>query len=529
MNTIRDYKRKKLVGNLGERLVVRLEKRISEILSRNGCVVRDKDFYFGVLKTGWEYRDLFETVGVKLGKEKKETGQPRFLKVSYNFSLHDSTETPLGAFELNGVVVDMVEGRVVYPGMSRPRQVSDMETIQGIIDDPHLRCSVIINPPRPSPLLTFFCIPGLKPVFVQYGSTSCIRTVSHAMATIPRFEDYVEPILDSCMELLDLEDLDYIDDFLRNTLFLVNSVMVLSIRSLNDGGKWSLFLERGMISHGRFWEVFQHGSAEEVWVNLCLESRLWKPNREIFLREKLSDYVDRLIDEWKGYGDKTGRFVPLRELRIIPEEVGVLGTWDTYVVIFEPTYHFQNYVYENLYPSLTKNAKEHGDELDDVDFLGTPPSREFGDLVDGRVEELLSEKEGVWYHWKDVAFPVAQFWVKKEDRYLECVQEYADLKRRNASGILRSEDNLYLCRRLLAYYLCSPPEHRRGFVDAVARYFAERAVLANLLHNESLPCSPEIRKLRRRYEKCRSLGARKFSIGTYISSLSWTEMVKLIS
>ncbi|MEB3185175.1 MAG: hypothetical protein VKM97_04750 [Cyanobacteriota bacterium] len=527
--TIRDYKRARLADILGERVVTRTEVRVLEILRSTGYPARCReDFYVGVLKSCWEYRDVFEKKELRLRKElpNSRAYHPFFVKVSYNFYLADPLENPLGQFDLNGMVVDMVRGRVVYPGMSRVRQLTDMEVIQGIIADPSLRCSVMINPPRHSPLLTFFCIPGLDRVFVQYGTTSCVRSLSHAVESIPNFEDFLEPIVGQCACMEESETEWDVEQFLRETLFLFNANLVMSVRCINELGEWSVFLERAMVFQGRFWENLVPGSLEEAWVDMCLETR-YPRDGKLFLEGRLSYYVDDLVKEWRGYGDETGRFVPLQDVRIVPEEVGVLGNWETYTVIFEPTYNFQKHVYETLYPSLGVIRKEHGDVLDGISFLGTPPSKKFAESIDKRTEKLLSDSYGVWYHWKDVAFPIAQFWVKDEGLYLEAIEEYAYENGRNRSGILRSESNLYFCRRLLSYYLCVPPCQRDWFEQGVAGLFAQKAILANVLHNQDLPCSSEIKNLRKKFEHCRSLGARKFAVGKFVSELSWEDVSKI--
>lgn len=527
--TIRDVKRTKLVNVIGERVVVRTETRVLEILRSAGYPLRCReDFYVGVLKTGWEYRDEFERKEYGLWKElsNSRVSYPLFVKVSYNFYLTDPLQQPLGQFDLNGMVLDMIRGFVVYPGLPRVRQLSDMGVIQEIIADPSLRCSVMVNPPQYSPLLTFFCIPGLKNVFVHYDTTSCVRSLSHAMESIPDFEVFLGPVIDQCVCMEEVESRQDIEQVLRDTLFLFNSNVVLGIRCINESGDWSVFLERAMVFQGRFWENLVPGSLEEAWMDVCLGCR-YSRNGTLLFQGDLSEYVDGLVKEWEGYGDTTGRFVPLQDVRIIPEEVDVLGNRETYSVIFEPTYGFQKYVYENLYPSLSVIRNEHGDVLDGISFLGTPPSKRFASSVDKWTEKLLSDKYGVWYHWKDVAFPIAQFWVKDEGSYLEAVQEYASEHGRNRSGILRSESNLYFCRRILSYYLCIPSSQKAWFERLVAELFARKGVLADVLHDLELPCTPEIKNLRKKFEHCRSLGARKFAVGKFVSDLSWEDVSKI--
>lgn len=487
-----------------------------------------EDFYVGVLKTGWEYRDEYETKEYRFRKEMTQDRAPHplFVKVSYNFYLTDPLENPIGKFDLNGLVIDMVRRLVVYPGMSRVRQLSDMDVVQGIIDDPCLRCSVVINPQAHSPLLTLFCISGLDGVFVQYGTTSCVRRVSHALESIPSFEDFSEPIFDACAALVDMTSVTDVESFLRNSLFLFTPDIVLSIRCFEKNGTWGIYPERMMVFQGRFWESVIPGSPEETWVDVCLEPRYGNFGEMVF-RGDLSEYLNDLVKEWEGYGDKVGRFVPLQIVRIFPEEVDVLGGWETYTVIFDPCYSFQTDVWKNLQPTLNVIRKEHGDVLDGVSFLGTPPSKRFAELVDRRVESLLSDEYGVWYHWKDVAFPIAQFWVSDEEDYSTAITDYCYETGRKPLGILRSESGLYFCRRILSYYLCLPPEHREAFEGMVAELFARKARLANVLHDESLPCTPEIKSLRRKFENCRSLGARKFAVGRFVSDLSWEEAVKL--
>lgn len=531
MNTIRDFKRGKLSKVIGERTVCWIEKVVLTVIRYEGYSVRGlEDFYLGVLKTRWEYRDEYESPDYRYKKEEVEgilRPYPRFVKVSYNFRLSDDMENPIGDFDVNGMVIDVKKKWVVYPGMTRTRQLSDMDVIQAIADDPYLDCSVIVNPPVRSPLLTLFLIPGLDNVFVQYGTTSCVRGLLHSMESIPRFEDFIEPILDCCLSLVDADELEDVERLVRDTLFLMSKDMVLSLRCVNESGNWSIFRERMMFSRDGSWEGVIPGSPQEVWVDLCLESRYWKAGKSLF-HGNLSSYVSELVEEWRGYGDETGRFVPIQSLRIIPEEVGVLGGWETFSVIFEPTYHFQNYVYETLYPSLSVTKKEHGDVLDGISFLGTPPSRRFGEAVDRWVEKYLSSEYGVWYHWKDVAFPIGQFWVRDESRYLEGIQDYAMEMSRNASGVLRSETNLYFCRRILSYYLCIPPGQGEEFEKSVAVLFAHKARLANVLHNQDLPCSAEITRLRKKFDHCRSLGARKFAVGKFVSELSWEDVTKII-
>lgn len=530
-DTIKRLKYRTLLDFFRSEYLHSLDKLIAEILLKNGYRVRSlNDFYLGVLKSKWEYRYIFEDSGFRGKKINREVVKskgvfiPLFVKVCYNYCLTDEWKIPLGDFHVNGVVIDLSRERIVYPGMLHASQICDMDFTEAVLNDEFHRRMGMINPPALSPLLTFFS-DHLSNVYVHVESSHILKKVNHAVSSFPEFVDVLSPLVRACTSVItDAEMPEDVESIIYKGLFEGQSEMVLTIRFVYENGSYSsLYLERGMIRRDGTWTCLEPYTEEDAWVNIVLDPYQWRGVSNMILREGMEERIRNEARKFEQMGEGYNKIIPIRVLRIIPEEVEPNGLWQPYYSWFSPHYEFHERVLQYSPLELCYREEEYPLEIDSVNPLGTESAIRLAEIIDREVETKLDDSHGIHYHWKDVAFPIGMFWFDPKTKFFDSMMKYA-FNRQTVAGILRTKHDEVLCARLVTYYLCIADNLKSMFVDLVSNYFVNRARLCDLLHDHSLDCSKELKDLRTKFFHCKSLGARKFAIAKYVSELPWDKL-----
>lgn len=528
-DTIKRVKYRTLLDFFRSEYLVSLDKRIAEILLKNGYRVRSlNDFYLGIVKTKWEYRYMFEGPGFRGKKINREVVKnrgvliPVFVKISYNYRLTDEWKIPLGDFHTNGVVIDLSREHIVYPGMLQSSQICDMDFTEAVLTDDFHRRMGLINPPVLSPLLTLFS-DRFSNVYVHVESSHILKRVNHAISTFPELAGVLSPLVRACASVItDSELPEDVESIIYKGIFEGYSEMVLSIRFVfEDGFYSSLYLERGMVRKDGTWTCLEPYTEEDAWVNIVLDPYQWRGFSKMILRKGMEEHIRTEALKFEQMGEGYNRLIPIRVLRIIPEEVEPNGLWQTYYSWFDPHYHFHERILQTSPLELCYREGDYPMEIDSVNPLGTESARHFAEIIDREVEIKLSDSYGIHYHWKDVAFPIGMFWFDPNTKFFDSMMKYTFNNRQMVAGILRTKHDEVLCARLVTYYLCVADNLKSMFVDLVSNYFVNRAKLCNLLHDHTLDCSDNVRNLRVRFSDCKTLGARKFAVAKYVSELPW--------
>jgi hypothetical protein len=426
-------------------------------LSKTGCLPEEDIlrilYPYGARRTG----DFYITV-VK--------GGVGLVKVSYNYRLDDPLKIPIGEFDITGMVMDADTLEILYPGMKNPAHVT-LEEVPNFLDDRFLRCEGWINPPECSPLLTLFCDPRDRAVYVQYESSRIVKRINHALDSVPEFANIFRPVFEACAEI---ELGNTVEETVFLALFDRVTGVVVSVRCVWENGEYPyLYVERSMVHREGVWTCLEPGFELE-WVDVVFGTRTWPGLKTIQYPSPLTPRV----------------------IRIVPEESDTRGIWRSYVYI-APSYEKQLLL--QLTPLTHVSGTKHFlDEDEEGGLVGNAESRELTDAVDDAMRELLKPHSGVWFHWNNIGFPVLL--ISGEETM-------------NRTNVYSTDREKLVCSRLRTYYRYTPLNFRPGLVREISQYFADRALLCNKLYTS------------REFSKYKSPGIRKFTVARYVSEMSW--------